>query len=465
MNEAKGCDVVQDLLPGYIDDVLSDTGRELVKKHLEECGECHEIYMEMKDGDGRDDLSFHDAAAVDWLKKIRKRTIRLKMTIGILAGILFLLLLSAALKIYVIGKPLETGHISVLDTIYDEETGQLAVNGEINLHFFRVSKVAWKEDEYDPSVVNVIVYHAETLPFLQDQTDFSVTIPDVKGKRVYLACPEYDRMEIYDWQKVHAEEVDSLKAEIYAKIPELDEETDALSCQPGIATVGGAEGICFSVDFIYGENASYWWYDDALITDGEVEPADYEIWISLTEPHIIRIHDDQTGEYTDDFSIISDRKGDDASGKQQSGETMQTLPDAPYAYEGTVFEYEGQKYDIADREPLVTAITDCKPAGKYIVVEGHCGPKNSLYGIFDTETESFEKNIAGSNLIWHDEDITTAVYSFWSGIYAYDGSLLADLALSEGDLIYGLEFRDGYTKVAVTIQTDDGSSYEEIIEL
>ena len=197
MNEKYNCDVIRDLLPGYIDNILSDTGSELVKNHLGECEECHKIYTEMEEGIGKDDLSAYDTIAVDALKKIRKRMNRLKITIGILVGILFIFLLFAALKIYVIGKPLETGYMSISDTIYDEETGQLTVNGKINLYSFHVSKVVWEEDKNDPNIVNVIVYHAETIPFAKDKTDFSVVIPDIKGKKVYLACPEYDRREIY----------------------------------------------------------------------------------------------------------------------------------------------------------------------------------------------------------------------------------------------------------------------------
>lgn len=308
MDEKYNCDVIRDLLPGYIDNILSDTGSELVKKHLGECEECRKIYTEMEEGIGKDDCSADDAIVVDALKKIRKRTNRLKITIGLLVGILFVFLLSFALKIYVIGKPLGTGYMSIPDVIYDEETGQLTVNGKINLYSFHVSKVVWEEDENDPNIVNVIVYYAETIPFAKDKTDFSVVIPDIKGKKVYLACPEYDRMEIYDWRTYHYEEVENLKNEIYGKIPELDEKTDALNCMKGITTVEGIEGISFSVDFIYGENASYWWFNGMLTTDGEFVPADFEIWISLKEPRKILIYDYQTGEYLDDFSIISDRK-------------------------------------------------------------------------------------------------------------------------------------------------------------
>lgn len=239
---------------------------------------------------------------------------RLKITIGILVGILFIFLLFAALKIYVIGKPLETGYMSISDTIYDEETGQLTVNGEINLYSFHVSKVVWEEDKNDPNILNVIVYYAETAPFAKDKTDFSVIIPNVKGKTVYLACPEYDRKEIYDWRTYHYEEVENLKKQIYSKISELNEKTDALSCGQGITTVEGIEGIRFNVDFIYGEDASYWWFNGMLTTDGELAPADFEIWISLEEPYKILIYDYQTGKYMDDFSMILNRRavGDDS---------------------------------------------------------------------------------------------------------------------------------------------------------
>lgn len=53
------------------------------------------------------------------------------------------------------------------------------------------------------------------------------------------------------------DEVERLKTEIYGRISELDKKTDGLNFQPGITTVEDVEGICFSVDFIYGENASY----------------------------------------------------------------------------------------------------------------------------------------------------------------------------------------------------------------
>lgn len=47
MTKLDSCDIIRDLLPGYIDGVLSKTGTNAVKEHLEKCGECNRVYREM----------------------------------------------------------------------------------------------------------------------------------------------------------------------------------------------------------------------------------------------------------------------------------------------------------------------------------------------------------------------------------------------------------------------------------
>ena len=37
MNKNYSCDIIKDLLPGYIDGVLSEASENVVKGHLEEC--------------------------------------------------------------------------------------------------------------------------------------------------------------------------------------------------------------------------------------------------------------------------------------------------------------------------------------------------------------------------------------------------------------------------------------------
>lgn len=47
MNREYPCEVIQDLLPGYIDGILSKTGADAVKEHLKECDGCRRCHEEM----------------------------------------------------------------------------------------------------------------------------------------------------------------------------------------------------------------------------------------------------------------------------------------------------------------------------------------------------------------------------------------------------------------------------------
>ena len=42
------CNVIQDLLPLYVDDVVSEESRELVEQHLKYCPECRQILSEIQ---------------------------------------------------------------------------------------------------------------------------------------------------------------------------------------------------------------------------------------------------------------------------------------------------------------------------------------------------------------------------------------------------------------------------------
>lgn len=42
------CDVIEDLLPLYVDDMVSEDSRQLVEEHLKECTTCQKMMEEMK---------------------------------------------------------------------------------------------------------------------------------------------------------------------------------------------------------------------------------------------------------------------------------------------------------------------------------------------------------------------------------------------------------------------------------
>ena len=132
---------------------------------------------------------------------------------------------------------------------------------------------------------------------------------------------------------------------------------------------------------------------------------------------------------------------------------------------GTIFLYDSTEYDLSQRNSAINAITNQYQIGDYLIFEGHTGPQNGVYCIFNTVTQTFEPDIQGANLTWYGNDIRSIVYSFWSDVYAYDGTLLASLLLNEGDHINGLRYLDDPTQLEVQIMTASGDSYTELIQL
>lgn len=136
----------------------------------------------------------------------------------------------------------------------------------------------------------------------------------------------------------------------------------------------------------------------------------------------------------------------------------------PYYVQGTVFTYNGVEYDLTEQSAAINAITDVRRAGDYLVIDGHIGPQNGVYCIFDTKTESFVKTITGANLVWRD-NLSTAVYCFWSDVIDYDGNVLMQCDLADGEYIYDLSFSEDGQAILITIVSNDGAERTETYKL
>lgn len=303
MNKDYPCEIIRDLLPGYIDGILSETGEEAVVAHLEECEECRQIYREMKEAVDAEVLP-EEQLVLDGFKKVHQHTRKLKITIGIVTGLLVLLIGTIFAKIFVVGEPLPTHYITENDPLYDEDTGNLIIGGTVDRMDYRVSRVIWNEDPENADIINVIVYVARSLPIGTTKKDFTITVPGMEGKTAYFACPDYDQREVYSWRKNHYEKLIEMEEEIYNYFPALNRTRDVLTYSGGIESVDGVDGILYDVPSVTGENATFWAVNDKLITDGELISRDFKIWISLGKPYQTLLYDSLKGVYTDDYSII-----------------------------------------------------------------------------------------------------------------------------------------------------------------
>ena len=52
-------------------------------------------------------------------------------------------------------------------------------------------------------------------------------------------------------------------------------------------------------------------------------------------------------------------------------------PQPAYSYDGTIFTYAGQSYDLSERNQMVNSIMSCTPVGEHIVI-GHWPSKFRL---------------------------------------------------------------------------------------
>ena len=87
------CDVIQDLMPSYIDGILSEDSKALVEEHMGTCQECRKMLEIMKEEQGKEQNQMRSSAAT--LKKIRKKLIVRRVLTATVAVILTLIVAAA----------------------------------------------------------------------------------------------------------------------------------------------------------------------------------------------------------------------------------------------------------------------------------------------------------------------------------------------------------------------------------
>ena len=71
MNNKKECNIIWDLLPNYIEKLVSDDSKDFVEQHLVKCRECNEILNEMNSQIIIEDAKVQNDDKIE-LKKINK---------------------------------------------------------------------------------------------------------------------------------------------------------------------------------------------------------------------------------------------------------------------------------------------------------------------------------------------------------------------------------------------------------
>lgn len=126
------------------------------------------------------------------------------------------------------------------------------------------------------------------------------------------------------------------------------------------------------------------------------------------------------------------------------------------AMDDTTIYIDRKSWDFAEQYPSLKGFEDIGTAGNYFVAFGSLGEKNDLYVVFNFVAGTLLKTFPGNNLIWQGSDLSTAVYSYWSDIYALNGTKLAALELASGEEISGLAFAPDGVSIIATISGKSG---------
>ncbi len=124
--------------------------------------------------------------------------------------------------------------------------------------------------------------------------------------------------------------------------------------------------------------------------------------------------------------------------------------------DSTTVSFGKKSWDFAGQYPSLSGFEGSETVGNYLVVAGRLGKKNDLYVVFNAIDGTLLKTFPGNNLIWQGNDLSTAVYSYRSDVYALNGTKLAALELASGEEISGLAFAPDGVSIIATVSGKSG---------
>ena len=160
------CEMIQDLMPLYVEHLTTDVTNSKIQEHLTGCSECTEKYQRMNDAVAKEYVKEMEAKQeIDYLKKVRKIN-RSKMVIAV-GATLSILLAILFVKCYLIGFPVEAYQVEFIQTQenFATITGKLANEK----YAYKGSKIAHEEDG------DRLVVYACLASFWEKQQSFEIS--------------------------------------------------------------------------------------------------------------------------------------------------------------------------------------------------------------------------------------------------------------------------------------------------
>lgn len=189
----KECNIVKDLSLGYIENILSESSKEYVEKHLLECSNCKEYYKSMKTNilDDNTDKE-EDTIEFNYLKKVKKQINWLKIIIVVIISLIVLTVTHFAIKYIRLNNIIETSYqtlesLKSLDNYKISRRTIYKVYGDENSSFDVTFNDYYKDGKYR------IEYGENSTFYLEDDGNYKISV--------------FDDLEQIDYQKRNFSEV------------------------------------------------------------------------------------------------------------------------------------------------------------------------------------------------------------------------------------------------------------------
>lgn len=180
------CEIVEDLLPSYVDGLTNEVTNQAVESHVQTCSKCRQCLKDMN-AELEPEISEYEEKEIDFLKKAKRRHRRI-LGISMVAAACVMLCIVAFVRIYLIGEEVSTEEISCqveVETSVQEDgriKTEIQANGVILDAGIDVTKVEFSEAD---GVVTIAVKGGASSPFRQNIFDENYMV-DGEVKQVFV---------------------------------------------------------------------------------------------------------------------------------------------------------------------------------------------------------------------------------------------------------------------------------------
>lgn len=210
MKNKMNCQIIEDLLPLYIDHLTQDETNEAIQEHLKQCEKCQQKYIDLT----ADEQIEQPVKEINYLKKIKKSNKR-KFKYGVLTTLLVLIAV-VIIKVFFIGLAVNSDKINITNQLIltnDDDT-RVIIDGTLDEN----RKYQGYKIDKDH---NIILYSSPNILNNDGNNAFHIELPCQNDIDYWYISGQIIYYNNYSFNKKDTNEILLKTKEIYNGSPEV----------------------------------------------------------------------------------------------------------------------------------------------------------------------------------------------------------------------------------------------------